>query len=47
MAKQPKGNGGLFGYGQAQKSKGKDLKLFPSMGDINPALKENPRKRRG
>jgi hypothetical protein len=47
MANKPKGNGGLFGYGQAQKSKGKDLKLFPAIGDINPNLKEgSPRKRR-
>lgn len=38
---------GLFEYGQAQKSTGKDLKLFPTMADLNPALKENPRKRRG
>ncbi len=47
MAKQSKGNGGLFAYGQAQLKKGGDKKLFPAIEDINPQLKGDGRKRRG
>jgi len=37
---------GLFEYGQNQKRNGKELKLFPSMGDLNPALKEGTSRKR-
>lgn len=47
MAKQPKGNGGLFEYGQSEMKKGGSKKLFAGIGDLVPALKENPKKRRG
>jgi hypothetical protein len=49
MAAKKRGtDGGLFAYGEAQRNKGKEQKLFPSMGDLNPALKETGgKKRRG
>ena len=48
MAAKKKGSGGLFQYGQDQMQKGGTQKLFPSMGDLNPALKETGgKKRRG
>lgn len=48
MAGQKKGKMGLFEYGQMQKSKGGDQKLFPAIEDLNPRLKGKcGRKRRG
>jgi len=48
MAKaKPNMGGGLAGYADRQREKGKTIKLFPQMQDLNPNLRENPRKRRG
>jgi hypothetical protein len=45
MAKKQQASGGLYAYGQMQK-KGKDQKLFPTLEDINPQLKEKGGSRR-
>jgi len=46
MVKQ-QGTGGLFAYGRKQLKEKKELKLFPSIEDINPQLKKGANKRRG
>jgi hypothetical protein len=43
--KKPIKEQGLFAYGQQQMKENGSTKLFAGIGDINPALRESPKKR--